>query len=190
MRMGATMGGIWIAMRVAMASPLTPDCRGGVFAVFAKIPPPTCPPYARTLSAFSLPCGALPHGVMLARAVFVATWRDAFLTPRRAPKTPRCDKNRASPRVVCAYTYNGRWAGESSRCEDPAPTVGIAGRRLRGMPHRPSFAPTWASTGTANGRLTTRRAASLRPSRNGRIGFKPPYSKREPRRRPVWVRSL
>ncbi len=23
------------------------------------------------------------------------------------------------------------WAGESSRCEDPAPTVGIAGRALR-----------------------------------------------------------
>ena len=89
------------------------------------------------------------HMVMSVRVVFVATWRAAFLTPRRAPKTPRCDKNRASPRVVCAYTYNGRWAGESSRCEDPAPTVGIAGRRLRGMPHRPSFASTWASTGTA-----------------------------------------
>ena len=26
--------------------------------------------------------------------------------------------------------------------------------------------------------VTTRHAASLRPSRNGRIGFKPPYSKR------------
>ena len=25
------------------------------------------------------------------------------------------------------------WAGESSRCEDPAPTVGIAGRPLRGI---------------------------------------------------------
>ena len=25
-----------------------------------------------------------------------------------------------------------RWAGESSHCEDPAPTVGIAGRALRG----------------------------------------------------------
>ena len=37
------MGGIWIAMRIAMASPQTPDCRGGVFAVFAKIPPPTAP---------------------------------------------------------------------------------------------------------------------------------------------------
>ena len=55
------------------------------------------------------------HMVMSVRVVFVATWRAAFLTPRRAPKTPRCDKNRASPRVVCAYTYNGRWAGESSR---------------------------------------------------------------------------
>ena len=26
-------------------------------------------------------------------------------------------------------------------------------------------------------------AATLRPPRNGRIGFKPPYSKREPRRK-------
>ncbi len=56
------MGGIWIAMRIAMASSPTPDCRGGVFAVFAKISPPTCPPCARTLSAFSLPCGVLPYG--------------------------------------------------------------------------------------------------------------------------------
>ena len=31
-------------------------------------------------------------------------------------------------RVVVA-----QWAGESSRCEDPAPTVGIAGRPLRGI---------------------------------------------------------
>ena len=108
----------WAAFGLRCGSqwpPRNADCRGGVFAVFAKISPPTCPPYARTLSAFSLPCGALPHGVMLARAVFVATWRAAFLTPRRAPKTPHCDKNRASPRVVCAYTYNGRRAGESSR---------------------------------------------------------------------------
>ena len=27
----------------------------------------------------------------------------------------------------------GQWAGESSRCEDPAPTVGIAGRPWRGI---------------------------------------------------------
>ena len=43
----------------------------------------------------------------------------------------------------------------------------------------PSFATAWESTGTANGRITTRHAASLRTSRIGRIGFKPPYSKRE-----------
>ena len=30
-------------MRIAMVSPQTPDCRGGVFAVFAKIPPPPVP---------------------------------------------------------------------------------------------------------------------------------------------------
>ena len=77
----------------------------------------------------------------------------------------------------------GRRAGESSRCEDPAPTVGIAGRPLRGMPHRPSFALTRASTGTANGGITTQRTASLRPPRNGRIGFRPPYPKKKPRQK-------
>ena len=97
-----------------------------------------------------------------------------------------------------------RWAGESSRCEDPAPTGGMAGRRLRGMPHRPSFAPMGGSTGMANGRITTRRcknrripidgrlevhitmrrAASLRPQGNGGIGFKPPFSKRDRGERP------
>ena len=45
--MVAAMGGIWIAMRIAMASSQMPACRGGVFAVFAKISPPTCecPPF-------------------------------------------------------------------------------------------------------------------------------------------------
>ena len=40
-RMEAAMGDIWVAMRSAMKSPQMADCRGGVFAVFAKIPPPT-----------------------------------------------------------------------------------------------------------------------------------------------------
>ena len=90
---------------------------------------------------------------------------------------------------ICAWWWEGiwarwrGWAGESSRCEDPAPTVGIGGDSVAMHRHRPSFAPTWASTGTANGRITTRRAASLRPPRNGRIGFKPPYSKKRPRRK-------
>ena len=38
--MAAPMGDIWVAMRSAMKSPQMDDCRGGVFAVFAKIPPP------------------------------------------------------------------------------------------------------------------------------------------------------
>ena len=90
-----------------------------------------------------------------------------------------------------AHGGNGRWAGESLRCEDPAPTVGIAGRGMRRMRHRPSFAPAWASTGTANGGITTRHAASLRPSSNGRIGFKPPYSKKRPRQKTsAWGQSF
>ena len=99
------------------------------------------------------------------------------LTNVACPPFPCRDKNRWAPCVVCAY--NGRRAGESSRCEDPAPTVGIGGDSVAMRRHRPSFAPTWASTGRANGRITTRRAASLRPPRIGRIGFKPPHSKRE-----------
>ena len=65
-----------------------------------------------------------------------------------------------------------------------APTVGIGEDTVAMHRHRPSFATTWASTGRANGRITTRRAASLCPPRNGRIGFKPPYSKRERGERP------
>ena len=41
------MDALWLAMRPAMISPQKPDCRGGVFAVFAKIPPPTAPPAMR-----------------------------------------------------------------------------------------------------------------------------------------------
>ena len=36
---------------------------------------------------------------------------------------PRRGKNL----VVCAYGDGEGWAGESSHCEDPTPTVGIAG---------------------------------------------------------------
>ena len=44
------------AMRIAMPSPQMPDCRGGVFAVFAKIPPPIPSPAAHPTEA-SIPCG-------------------------------------------------------------------------------------------------------------------------------------
>jgi len=52
------------------------DCRGGVFAVFAKIPPPTCPPHARILSRPPFPV-VISRMVMSARVVFVATRRAA-----------------------------------------------------------------------------------------------------------------
>ena len=51
MRMVAAMGDIWVAMRSAMKSPQTPDCRGGGFAVFAKIPPPIPSPAAHPIEA-------------------------------------------------------------------------------------------------------------------------------------------
>ena len=50
-------------------------------------------------------------------------------------------------------------------CEDPAPTVGIAGRRLRSMPHRPSFMPMRASTGRRKGK--SRRGVPRRCKNHG-----------------------
>ena len=46
----------WAAFGLRCGSqwpPRNADCRGGVFAVFAKISPPTYPPYARIPSDFS-----------------------------------------------------------------------------------------------------------------------------------------
>ena len=52
--------------------------------------------------------------------------------------------------------------------------VGLAGKDARRMDRDLRVAKTSRIRFT-----TTRHAASLRPLRNGRIGFKPPYSKRE-----------
>ena len=57
------------------------DCRGGVFAVFAKIPPPIPSPAAHPIEA-SIPCGD-SRMVMSAQRVFVATWRAASRFRRR-----------------------------------------------------------------------------------------------------------
>ena len=46
--------------------------------------------------------------------------------------------------------------------------------------HRPSYTPHGHQRAWREGEETTRRAASLRPPRNGRIGFKPPYSQKGP----------
>ena len=51
------------------------DCRGGVFAVFAKIPPPIPSPATHPIEA-SIPCGD-SRMVMSAQRVFVATQRAA-----------------------------------------------------------------------------------------------------------------
>ena len=68
-------------MRIAMPSPQTPDCRGGVFAVFAKIPPPIPSLAAHPIEA-SIPCGD-SRMVMSAQRVFVATQRAASRFRRR-----------------------------------------------------------------------------------------------------------
>ena len=136
---------------------------------------------------------------------FVATWRAASRLgmTQRVFGDAQCDAlERDAARHVATKTVGstvdwrnaglawyahgdgGGWAGESSRCEDPAPTVGMGGDSVAMHRHRPTFATTWASTGPAKGRVTTRRAASLRPPRTGRIGFKPPYSKRDRGERP------
>ena len=70
-----------------------------------------------------------------------------------------------------------RWAGESSRCEDPAPTVGMGGDSVATYASDHHLRPHGHQRERRR-RITTRHAASLRPPRNGGIGFKPPYSQK------------
>ena len=64
------------------------DCRGGVFAVFAKIPPPIVPHHTRLFSphcaflpalpsASRIPCQPRLPPINVDPTVFVATWRAA-----------------------------------------------------------------------------------------------------------------
>ncbi|GEM_PF-7126475 len=57
--------------------PAMPDCRGGVFAVFAKIPPPSSHPPSPSCV---YPCPSLPalRLSMVGAVAFVATWRAAL----------------------------------------------------------------------------------------------------------------
>ena len=116
-----------------------------------------------------------------------------------------CYKKRGSTGGMVYVYCGGR--GNLRAAKTPPLQSALRGDRWGGLPYRPSFTPrrhlrelrrritTWhaaslqtppaptmpmrTSTETAWRRITTRRVASLRPSRNGRIGFKPPYSKRE-----------
>ena len=80
------------------------------------------------------------------RRTIVASCSDFAL--RRNPNMKRRWYGDGTAQIRGWYTHGGRWAGESSRCEDPAPTVGIARRAMRRIRHRPPFAPRRASTGT------------------------------------------
>ena len=71
--------------------------------------------------------------------------RSGSRTRRPSPKSPAARRLPPGAKKRCAGLPAVDMfcrAGESSRCEDPAPTVGIARRSLRGMPHRPSCTPT------------------------------------------------
>ena len=68
--------------------PCNADCRGGVFAVFAKIPPPIVPHHTRLFSphraflpalpsASRIPCQPRLPPINVDPTVFVATWRAA-----------------------------------------------------------------------------------------------------------------
>jgi len=59
--------------------------------------------------------------------------RGAYMTMRESPQGMEAS-------IGCAH-MGGKWAGESSRCEDPAPTVGIAIRITpKGRPLMPPCA--------------------------------------------------
>ena len=61
--------------------------------------------------------------------------------------------------MVCAWRGGGR--GNLRVAKTPPLQSGVCGDSVATHRLRPPFATTWASTGTANGRITTRRAASL-----------------------------
>jgi len=103
-------------MRIAMKSPQTPDCRGGVFAVFAKIPPPICPPHARILSDASLPRGDGPHGHVGAGGLCSDVARRVAIRHRVVVKTigfhrleARRPDNDAARRVATSSEERENW---------------------------------------------------------------------------------
>ena len=81
------------------------DCRGGVFAVFAKIPPPTCPPHARILPRPPFPV-VISRMVMSARVVFVC--RVAIKNHRIAIKNNRIvlPKSRVAIKITASRFRN------------------------------------------------------------------------------------
>ena len=61
-------------------------------------------------------------------------YEDGTALVGRSPRDEGGYSGRGGERIFALNdAARGQWAGESSRCEDPAPTVGIAGRPLRGI---------------------------------------------------------
>ena len=142
----------------ATPSPRMPDCRGGVFAVFAKIPPPSTD---TTINA--------------AWMVFVAAWRAASRLKRSALRLEH-----AAPGLDCAPAVGvGRGA---LRPLPPINDAVLVRADIRGWAGNSRPAPTAPPLPRAQWPIskidrhvilfckpikTTRHAASLRSSRNG-----------------------
>ena len=107
----------------AMPSPQTPDCRGGVFAVFAKIPPPIA-----TMRAHHAPM-AIP---------LTATVAVGRLSRRGVPRRDKwcriviktIDSHRCEAYGVAWYAHMGgafvaTWRAASRSPKRPCPTVFI-----------------------------------------------------------------
>ena len=79
----------------------------------------------------------------------------------------------------CAHMVD-MWAGESSRKpRRPRPYSRHCGEEVAEYAAPTIIYAHAGIYGKAERQITTQHAASLRPPRNGRIGFKPRYSKRE-----------
>ena len=85
----------------------------------------------------------------------------------KMPQAEGCLPPRVPSAGSLAFVATWRAASQSKRCRVV----------IKNLPQAVIYA-TLASSGTALRWTTMRHAASLRPSENGRIGFKPPYSKR------------
>ena len=101
------------------------------------------------------------------------------------------DRSDAACRVVVktgvsvggmVYVYCGG-RGNLRVAKTPPLQSALRGDRGGDYHPRPPFTPRRQQRERRR-RITTRHAASLHPPKNGRIGFKPPYSKREPSQKP------
>ena len=127
-----------------------------------------------TTQRFREVCSRESHFYQLARLAIALLVGEVASVASVLPNQAWCINGRCrGPGRYAPMVADGGRAGESSRCEDPAPTVGIAGNC-----HRPTYASrTSKGNGVEADNDAARRVATSFEKQENR--FKPPYSRRE-----------